>query len=47
MTLSAELRKAKKLVLLELIEVCRQRLIEGKMVPEVVKPLDVAGLIKS
>lgn len=41
-----ETKKCKKLVLTELVDVCKQHLAEGKMVPEKVKPLNVVGLIK-
>lgn len=33
-------------MLAELVDVCKQHLADGKMVPEFVKPLDVAGMIK-
>jgi hypothetical protein len=40
------LKKEFDVVLLELISVCRDRLTEGKCVPEYVKPLNVAALVK-
>jgi hypothetical protein len=43
----ANTKRAKKLVLTELVEVCKRRLSEGKGVPEVIKPLDVVGMIKN
>jgi hypothetical protein len=40
------LKKEFDVVLLELISVCRDRLTEGKCVPEYIKPLNVAALVK-
>lgn len=40
------MKQTKLQVLSELMDICKQRLAEGKMVPEFVKPLDVAGMIK-
>lgn len=43
----AKVKEMKKVVLSELVEVvCKHCLAEGKMVPEFIKPLDVAGIIK-
>lgn len=42
-----EAKMAKKQVLSELVKVCKQCLTEGRMVLEVIKPLDVAGMIKN
>jgi hypothetical protein len=42
----ANTMKNRGLMLTELVEVCKWHLTDGKMVPEVVKPLDVAGMIK-
>lgn len=39
-------KKAVKAMLPKLIEVCEQRLKEGKHVPEPIKPLNIAGIIK-
>lgn len=45
-TAMAKTKKCKKLVLTELVSVCKQCLAEGKMVPEEVRPVNVAGLIR-
>lgn len=44
---TAETKTKKKLMLQELVEVCKQCLGEGKMIPEEVKSLNVAGMIKN
>jgi hypothetical protein len=42
-----ELKEKMKMALTELVEVCQERLKVGKCVPEEVKPLDMAGMIKT
>lgn len=45
-TSTIEVKKMKKLVLKELVDMCKQWLGEGKGIPEEVKPVNVATLIK-
>ena len=43
----AGIKKTKKQVLLEFVKVCKQCLTDRKMVPEVIKLLNVVGMIKN
>lgn len=45
-TSTIEVKKMKKLVLKELVDMCKQWLGEGKEIPQEVKPVNVATLIK-